>query len=179
MSWQRHLGWVVALMLVGCTFGPAATTVPTLATPAGAESTADALRMAVEDDFPLEALSIRYAIGNEAWQGRTTLEITGSGPILVTFDHRGQHDEWSANLSKEAFLALCQLLVEHQVWDITGQRQTGIPDEVYPEITVQAEGREPLTVGMWHGEALEHAGFGAIMNELAGMALEISNGKAR
>jgi len=50
MSWQRHLGWVVALMLVGCTFGPAATTVPTLATPAGAESTADALRMAVEEN---------------------------------------------------------------------------------------------------------------------------------
>jgi hypothetical protein len=77
------------------------------------------------------------------------------------------------------FLALVRLLVEHEVWAIQGQRETGVPDEAYPTIIVEAEGFDPLEVGMWQGEALEYADFRAIVDVLAGLAREISGGVAR
>jgi hypothetical protein len=178
MSWKRLLAWVMvlvmSLVLAGCALGPAATEEPDLP-----RSAADALRLAVEGGLPLDGVHIRYEIGSESWQGRTVLDVAGSGDVRVTFDHAGQHDEWSSSLSRTEFLALVKLLVEHKVWEIRGERETGVPDEAYPVITVEVKDLEPLSVGMWHNEALEHARFGALMSELAGLALEVSGGVAR
>jgi hypothetical protein len=143
------------------------------------ESVAGALGAALEGDFPLDALTIRYEIGNEAWDGRTTLTIQGRGPVAVTFVRGGQQEGWQSSLSEGEFLALVRLLVDHQVWAIQGQRESGVPDEAYPTVTVEAESFEPLSVSMWHGEALEHPDFGPIVDVLAGLALEISGGVAR
>ena len=74
------------------------------------------------------------------------------------------------------FLDLCRRLVEHEVWDIRGERQEGIPDEAYPHVTVSAEGYESFTVGMWDGEAAVHPHYGPIVREMDSLAYDIKVG---
>jgi hypothetical protein len=179
MTWRRHSLWLVGLLLTGCTLIPTAPSLPTPVRPPEIASTAEALQMTVEGIYPADGLTIRYEIGNENWEGRTILTAQGSGPVEVTFDQGGQHSSWSSSLTEDEFLALVRLLVDYEVWAIEGQREIGIPDEAYPTVTVEAEGFEPLIVGMWHGEALEHADFGPIVGVLANLALEISGGVAK
>ena len=179
MTWQRYSVWMVGLLLSGCTLIPPTPALPTPVRPPEIESVGDALGAAVEGDFALDALTIRYEIGNEAWDGRTVLAVRGSGAVQVTFDRGGQHQAWSASMTEDEFLAICRLLLDHEVWAIQGQRETGVPDEAYPTITVEAEGFEPLSTGMWHGEALDHPDFRPLMDVLAGLALDISGGVAK
>jgi hypothetical protein len=179
MTWRRHTVWLLSLLLSGCTLIQPTPSLPTPVRPPEIASTAEALGAALEGDYPLDALTIRYEIGNEAWDGRTTLVAHGSGSVEVTFDRGGQHQAWQSSLSEGEFLALVRLLVDHELWAVQGQRETGVPDEAYPTVTVEAEGFEALSVGMWHGEALEHADFGPIVEVLADLALEISGGVAK
>ena len=79
MSWRQSLFPVLILVLAGCAIGPPATPTPTTA-----QSVAEALRMAAEGGLPLDLIHIRYEIGSEAWQGRTVLDIDGSGAVQVT-----------------------------------------------------------------------------------------------
>jgi hypothetical protein len=174
-----HTVWILGALLTSCTLIPATPALPTPVRPPEIESTADALGAALEGEFPLDALTIRYEIGHEAWEGRTTLVAHGSGPLEVTFDQGSQHDAWQSSLTDEEFLALVRLLVDHEVWTIQGHRETGVPDEAYPMVTVEAESFEPLQIGMWHGEALDHADFRPILDLFAGLALEISGGVAK
>lgn len=179
MRLRRSVFWMVGLLLSGCTLVP---TVPSLPTPVRApeiESVADALQAVLDGAIPPSALTLRYEVGNPAWQGRTTLEIRGGGDVTVTFEQGEQLSTWQASLPEEEFLDLVQLLVDHQVWAIRGQRETGVPDEAYPTVTVSAEGVEPLQVGMWHGEAQDHPGFGPIVAAFEGIAREVSGGVAR
>jgi hypothetical protein len=179
MTWRQFAFVTTGLLLVGCTLIPTPPSLPTPLRPPDLESTADALRAAVQGDYPLDALTIRYEIGNEAWDGRTTLSARGDGAIPVTFDRGAQHDTWQSSLTEGEFLAIVRLLVDHQVWAIRGQRETGVPDEAYPTATIEAEGFEPLSIGMWQGEALDHADFRPIVDVLSGLASEISGGVAR
>ncbi len=179
MKWRCHAFWALALLLTGCTLIPATPALPTPFRPPEIGSTADALGAALEGDFPLDALTIHYEIGHEAWEGRTTLIAHGSGPVEVTFDQGSQHNAWQSSLTDDEFLALVRLLVDHEVWAIQGQRETGVPDEAYPTVTVEAESFEPLKIGMWYGEALDHADFRPILDLFAGLALEISGGVAK
>ena len=179
MKWRCHAFWALALLLSGCTLIQPTPSLPTPVRPPELNSVADVLGSAIEGVYPPDALTIRYEIGNEAWDGRTTLTAHGSGAVEVTFDRGGQRQTWQSTLSEDEFLALVRLLIDHEVWAIRSQRQTGIPDEARPTVTVEAEGFEPLSVGLWQGEALEHADFGPIVKVLAGLALEISGGVAK
>jgi hypothetical protein len=176
---QRHALWLLCLLLSGCTLIPTPPTLPTPMRPPDLESTADALGAALEGDYPLDALTIRYETGNPAWGGRTTLTAHGGGNAEVTYTQGDQAQAWQSSLSEAEFLALCRLLVDHQVWAIQGGRASGVPDEAYPTITVEAEGFEPLVVAMWEGEAREHPDFWPILDVLAGMARDISGGVAQ
>ncbi len=64
------------------------------------------------------------------------------------------------------------------MWAVWGQRQTGVPDEAYPTVAVEVAGLEPLSVGMWYGEAIEHPDFGPVLADLAGLARQVSGGVA-
>jgi hypothetical protein len=179
MTWRRCAAGAIGLLLTGCTLIAPTPALPTPVRPPDVHSTGEALQAAVAGDFPLYALTIGYEIGNEAWDGRTTLTVQGSGGVEVTFDRGGQHDAWQSSMNEDQFLALCRLLVDHELWTIRGQRESGVPDEAYPTVTVQAEGFPPLSVGMWYGEALAHPDFGPIVDTLAGLALDLSGGVAR
>jgi hypothetical protein len=174
-----HALWLIVLLLSGCTLIQPTVTLPTPVRPPELESTADALVATLEGDYPPDALTIRYQVGNEAWDGRTMLSAHGSGQVQVSFERGGQRGAWQSTLTEGEFLALVRLLVEHKIWAIRGQRETGVPDEAYPTVIVEAEGFESLDVGMWQGEALERADFRAIVDVLAGLASEISGGVAR
>ena len=65
------------------------------------------------------------------------------------------------------------------MWAIQGLRESGVPDEAYPTLTVESEWFEPLLVGTWDGETREHPDFGSILDVLAGLAYEISGGTAK
>lgn len=179
MTRQRHILWLLTLLMGGCTLLPDSPTLPTPVRPPELYSTADALRAALEGDYPLDALTIHYSIGNEAWGGHTALLADGTGTLQVSFDLAGKHDAWSSTLTEDEFLALVRLLVDRKVWAVEGRRQAGVPDEAYPTITIEAEGFEPLVVGMWQGEARDHADFAAILDVLAGLAREVSGGVAQ
>jgi hypothetical protein len=152
---------------------------PTPVRPPEIFSTGDALRASLEGDYPVDALTIRYEIGNPSWDGRTTLTIMGNGIVDVTFEERGGQQAWQASLTEGEFLALVRMLVDRRIWSIRGQRQSGVPDEAYPTVVVEAEGFEALKVAMWDGEAREHPDFQSILDVLARLALEISGGVAR
>jgi hypothetical protein len=169
---------MLSLLLNACTLVPSVPALPTPVRPPELESIPDALAAALEGSLALDVLTIRYEIGNQAWDGRTTLTVRGSGDVQVTFDQGGQHQSWQSTMGEEEFLALCELLVTHEIGAIQGQRETGVPDEAYPTITVEAEGLEPLRVGMWYGEAVDHPGFGPLMDRLSSLALAISGGTA-
>ena len=181
--WQRYALWLVGLLLAGCTLIPPAPTLPTPVRPPDIQSTADALQAALDGEFPLDAITIRYEVGNPVWEGRTTLTADGSGLVQVAFERavvgEEQHSSWQGRLDEAAFLALCRLLVDRQVWAIQGLRESGAPDEAYPTVTVESEWFDPLVVGMWDGEAREHPDFGPILDVLAGLASEISGGMAK
>jgi len=179
MPGPRQALWLFSLLLAGCTLIQPTVTLPTPVRPPEIDSTAGALQAALEGTYPLDALAIRYEIGNEAWDGRTTLLARGNGAVEVTFQRGGQRDAWQSSLGEEEFLALVRLLVDHQVWAIRGRRETGLPDEAYPTVVVEAEGFEPLQVGMWAGEAGENADLNAILRVLGGLAADISGGVAR
>jgi len=176
---RRHALWLLCLLLSGCTLIPTPPSLPTPMRPPELESTADALGAALEGDYPLDALTIRYEIGSLAWGGRTILTAHGGGNVEVTYTQGDRVQAWQSRLSEEEFLALCRLLVAHEVWAIQGRREAGVPDEVYPTVTVEAEGFEPLVVGMWDGEAREHPDFRPILDVLAGKARDISGGVAQ
>jgi hypothetical protein len=176
---RRYALWLLCLLLSGCTLIPTPPSLPTPMRPPELESTADALGAALEGDYPLDALTIRYETGNPAWGGRTTLTAHGDGNVAVSYATGDQAQAWQSSLSEAEFLALCRLLVDHEVWAIRGRRESGVPDEAYPTVTVEAEGFEPLVVGMWDGEAREHPDFRPILEVLAGMARDISGGVAR
>jgi hypothetical protein len=169
----------ILALLTACALIDPIPTLPTPVRPPDLHSTADALQAAVEGNYPLDALAIRYEGGSESWDGKTTLTIHGSGAVAVTSDHTGQHSAWSSSLTEEEFLALVRLLVDHEVWAIQGEREIGVPDEAHPTVTVEAEGFEPLQVGMWLGEAREHPDFRPILDVLAGLARDVSGGGAR
>jgi hypothetical protein len=171
--------WLTSLTLAGCTLIQPTLAWPTPVRPPELASTADALGAALEGNYPLDALTIHYETGNEAWAGHTTLAIRGSGTVQVTFAQGGQQDYWQATLTENEFVALVQLLVDHEVWSIRGQREAGAPDEAYPTLTIEAEGFEPLVVGMWEGEAREHADLRPILDVLSGLAQQISGGVAK
>ena len=179
MTRRRHTLWLLCLLLSGCTLIPTPPSLPTPMRPPDLESAADALGAALEGDYPLDALTIRYEIGNPAWGGRTTLTAHGGGNAEVTYTQGDQAQAWQSSLSEAEFLALCRLLVDHQVWAIQGGRASGVPDEAYPTVTVEAEGFEPLVVAMWEGEAREHSDFRPILDVLAGLARDISGGVAQ
>jgi hypothetical protein len=179
VTWRRHALWLLCLLLSGCTLIPTPPSLPTPMRPPELESTADALGAALEGNYPLDALTIRYETGNPAFGGRTTLTAHGGGKVEVTYTLGDRAQAWQASLSEDEFLALCRLLVDHEVWAIQGRREAGVPDEAYPTVTVEAEGFEPLVVGMWDGEAREHPDFRPILDVLAGMAREISGGAAQ
>jgi hypothetical protein len=182
-SWQRYALWLVGLLLAGCTLIPPAPSLPTPVRPPEIQSTADALQAVLDGEFPLDAITIRYETGSPVWKGRTTLTVDGSGAVQVTFDRSAaegeQHGSWQGRLAEAEFLALCRLLVDHQVWAIQGLRESGAPDEAYPTLTVESEWFDPLVVGMWDGEAREHPDFGSVLDVLAGLAYEISGGMAK
>lgn len=179
MTWRRHAVWLLSLVLGGCTLIQPTPSLPTPVRPPDIASTAEALGAALQGDYPPDALTIHYEVGNEAWDGRTTLTAHGSGILEVTFERRGQTQAWQSSLSEDEFLALVRLLVDHELWAIRGQRESGVPDEAYPTVTVEAEGFEALSVGMWQGEALEHADFGPIVDALADLARDVSGGVAK
>jgi hypothetical protein len=178
MIWRRFALLATGLLLSSCSLLPTPPSLPTPVRPPEIESAEEALRATVDGNYPLDALAIRYEIGNEAWQGRTTLVAYGDGRVEVAFDRGGQHSTWQSTLTEAEFLALVRLLVDHQVWAIHGQRESGVPDEAYPTVVVEAEGFEPLQVGMWQGEAQDHPDFQPIANVLAGLASQISGGGA-
>jgi hypothetical protein len=179
MRWKRCALLVLGLLLSGCTLIPEMPSLPTPVRPPEIFSTGDALRAALEGDYPLDALTIRYEIGNPAWGGRTTLTARGNGTADVTFEDGGRQAAWQASLTEDEFLALVRMLVDRQFWSIRGQRQSGVPDEAYPTVVVEAEGFEALEVAMWDGEAREHPDFRPVLDVLAGLASEISGGVAR
>jgi hypothetical protein len=106
------------------------------------------------------------------------LAVRGSGDVEVVFERLGRQRRWQSHYSDDEVLALLRLLVDHEVWAIEGQRETGASDEAYPLVTIEAQGFEPLQVGMWQAEAREHPDFGAIVTTLDGLAREISGGVA-
>jgi len=178
MKWRYHAFWLLSLLLTGCTLIQPAPSLPTPVRPPDIRSTGEALGATLEGLYPPDALTIRYEIGSETWGGRTTLTVQGNGVVEVTFDRTDQHGSWTSTLSEDEFLALVRLLVDHKVWAIRGQRETGLPDEAYPTVIVEAEGFDPLNVGMWQAEAQEHADFGPIVKVLAQIALDVSGGVA-
>jgi hypothetical protein len=163
----------LGMLLAGCAASPSPTSLPTPLQPPRTRSAAEALRAAVDGDLPLDALTIDYRVGSEAWGGATNLVIQGSGNADLTFSLEGEHTTWSSTMTEEQFLDLCRLLVEHEVWAVGGEREEGIPDEAYPNVTISAEGYESFTVGMWDGEAAEHPHFGPIVRELDSLAYDI------
>ena len=179
MLWKRYALAVLGLFLTGCTLFPSTPAWPRPVRPPEIYSTGDALRAALEGDYPLDALTIRYEIGNPAWGGRTVLTARGNGTADVTFYEGERQDAWQASLTEGEFLALVRMLVDRQIWTIRGQRESGVPDEAYPTVTIEAEGFEALEVAMWEGEVSEHPDFRNIVDVLAGLALEISGGVAR
>ena len=178
MLWKCCASLVLSLLMAGCTLIPEMPSLPTPVRPPEIFSTGDALRAALEGDYPLDALTIRYEIGNPAWNGRTTLTARGNGIAEVTFEEGGVQQAWQASLTEGEFLALVRMLVDRQIWNIRGQRQSGVPDEAYPPVVVEAEGFEALKAAMWDGEAREHPDFRPIVDVLAGLASEISGGVA-
>ena len=122
MTWRRCLFCAVGLLLSGCTLIP---TMPALPTPLRAPeigSVADALQAMLSGEIPPGVLTLRYEIGNPAWDGQTKLTVGGSGAVEVSFERGGQFDAWQTTLSEDEVLALVQLLAENQVWAIRGQR---------------------------------------------------------
>jgi hypothetical protein len=170
---------VVAALLAGCTLVPTPPSLPTPVRPPDIGSTAQALQAAVAGDYPVDALTLSYQVGNPAWDGQTTLVVRGSGSVDVTFRQGDTIDTWQATLPEARVLDLVRLLVDQEVWAIRGQRTAGVPDEAYPTVTVHAEGFPPLQAGMWAGEAETHPGFRPIVDAFSALARELSGGIAR
>jgi hypothetical protein len=179
MAHRKEMLWLLSLLLGGCTLLPSTPSLPTPVRPPDITSAAEALQAAVEGNYPLDALTIRYQVGSEGWGGSTTLVVHGNGAVEVAFDNLGQHQGWQAQWGEEEVLALVRLLVDHELWAIRGQRESGVPDETLPNVTVEAEGFEPLRVALWANEAAEHPDFSAIIQVLHSLAWEISGGVAR
>jgi len=171
--------WVLGLFLAGCTVLPVPPSLPTPIRPPEVSSAADALQAAASGEFPLQALTIRYTIGNPGWDGQTTLTISDGGAVQVTFARGQEHGAWQSSLTDAEMLGLVRLMADQKLWAIRGQRQIGVPDETYPTVTVEVAGLEPLSVGMWYGEAVDHPDFGPIVDALAGLARQVSGGVAR
>jgi hypothetical protein len=179
MLWKWCALLVLSLLMAGCTLIPEMPTLPTQVRPPEIYSTSDALRAAIEGDYPLDALTIRYKVGNPGWGGHTTLAARGNGTAEVTFEDEDGQETWHANLTEAEVSALVRMLVDRQIWAIRGQREIGAPDEAYPTVIVEAEGFEALEVAMWDGEARKHPEFRAVLDVLSGLASEISGGVAR
>jgi hypothetical protein len=176
MPVRSHCLIFLGILLAGCAAGPSPTSLPVPTLTPQIRSAAEALRAAVDGDLPLDALTIDYRVGSEAWGGATSLLIQGPGNAELTFSLEGEHTTWSATLTERDFLDLCRLLVEHEVWAIRGEREEGIPDEAYPNVTISAEGYGSFTAGMWDGEAAEHPHYGPIVRELDSLAYHIKIG---
>jgi hypothetical protein len=65
ISWRVYALCLVSLLLSGCTLIQPTLTLPTPVRPPELESTADALVATLEGDYPPDALTIRYQVGNE------------------------------------------------------------------------------------------------------------------
>jgi hypothetical protein len=150
---------LVSLALSGCTLLPGTPMLPTPVRPPDLQSTADALRAATEGIYPLDALRIQYQVENPAGEGRTTLTADGNGRLAVTLEGGSQSGSWQSTLNEAEFSALVRLLVEHTVWNVQSQRETGARDEAYHTLTIEAEGFEPLVTGLWAGEVRQHPDF--------------------
>jgi hypothetical protein len=137
MLWKRYGFLALGLFLTGCTLLPSMPAWPTPVRPPEIYSTGDALRAAIEGDYPLDALTICYEIGNPAWGGRTELTARGNGTADVTFDEGDGQEAWQASLTEGEFLALVRILVDRRIWTIQGQRESGVPDEAYPTVTIE------------------------------------------
>jgi hypothetical protein len=170
---------LIATLLAGCTFLTTPPSLPTPVRPAEIGSTADALQAAVAGDYPVDALTVAYQVGVPAWGGQTTMIVYGNGSVDVTFQQADKIDTWQSTLSESQMLDLVRLLVDHEIWAIRGQRTAGVPDEAYPTVTVNAEGFQPIQVGMWAGEAETHTDLGPIVDALAALAADVSGGVAR
>ncbi len=154
---------LACLLLAGCNLLPTLPALPTPVRPPDLGSVQDALGAALQGDYPLDALTVHYEIGNPNWQGRTKLTLHGSGEVRVVFERSGQQQSWQSDLTESRVLVLLRLLADHEVWTIKGLRGDGVPDEAHPMVTIEAQGFEPLQVGMWQGEARQHPDFGPIM----------------
>lgn len=172
MPVRSHCLWFLGFLLAGCAVGPDRASPPPTQ-PLQILSAAAALRAAVDGDFPLSDLTIHYRVGSEAWGGATDLVIQGPGNAELSFSLEGESSRWSSSMPGEEFLEICRLLVDHEVWAVRGEREEGIPDEAYPNVTVSAVGYEPFTVGMWDGEAAEHPDYGPIVQAMDSLAYDI------
>ena len=116
--WQKYALWLVSLLLAGCTVIPTAPTLPTPVRPPEIESTADALQAALDGEFPLGAITIRYEVGNPAWEGRTTLTVDGSGLVQVTFERSAtggeQHSTWQSRLAEAELYKKAEMLLSEE-----------------------------------------------------------------
>jgi hypothetical protein len=77
-----------------------------------------------------------YAVGNPHFHGRSTLQITGDGAALVTFERGGKTQEYKGTVSAKQLDALRASLTAHPIDSYKPPKRPLVPDEATMELTV-------------------------------------------
>ena len=122
--------------------------------------------------------SIQYAVGNPSFRGRTTVKVTGSGAVEVSFEHAGKTDRYTGQLDPGALRALRDTVTTHDPRTLQSARATGQPDETRIELTVSAGGGDAKVV-LWDGEQWKLPPLRALVMAFNEIASKTTGGKVK
>jgi hypothetical protein len=125
---------------------------------------------------PCASLKGQYRDGNGT-HGYTTVTID-TGQVTVQRTRAGKSvAEYTGKLPKEMCRAMPRNAVEGRLWRIKPRRETGVPDETKPQITMGAAGSGTFTVSTWDNDIQNQRVFAVARGQFITLATHISGGK--
>jgi hypothetical protein len=120
--------------------------------------------------------TIRYAVGNPGFRGRTAVELRGDGSVTASLQHEAQIDTYTLQLAPAEFEALRRQLGAADPKSLRSARKTAAPDEDQVQIVI-ADHSGRTEVEAWYGEQWTNPALHALIALFSALAERASGGK--
>jgi len=120
---------------------------------------------------------LEFQIGIADWEGgKTTLQITKDGQVLVKNEYRGTIKQFQKKLSEKIFIDLVTTYNKNKIGEIKPKREFGIPDESIIYLITYTNGQK-TEISLWENEARENEQFSPLINQLESIIKDVSKGE--
>lgn len=121
-------------------------------------------------------VSVTYAVGNPAFNGRTTIELAASGAARVSVEQGDNTRTFTQQFSEEELTLWVQQLLTVNPCELQAQRQDGKPGEDQVEFRLEQRATN-CELRFWINERWDQAGLRQLVDLFRSLANTVSDGE--